>query len=535
MRAQTAKPVATARLPNVELFASGRRGGRNYTPADVDDMARNARRWGHLIQPPVKLGHGELQLFARQLDPGQRAEEQTGQPKIGGVDWRTAMSAWKRCPVCGGTGKADGKQCPDCNGVGRLRVLSADLHGLPAKLADQIDAGGYDRVSSEVYDTPPEGVPGHGKTLRAVSLQGGVQPVVKSLANLPRTQRSGLAPSRLSEPLALPGGAFRVFSEVRPMPLTAGTSDATRSANIAEMIRSGHPADQASAAAYRQQRETANKAAEGTMRHEHVQRLAEAGADPKILEEMPDHHLAHMAEVLDKNRGGGEEDYDAEPPAEMPEEKRAAFAERCRKMSAYAERGIKKYGETMIEPEKVAQAKFSELVASVKAELLGELGPIRANLTATKNEAKRDRVAKLCERLSAEGRIAPAELDAGPAGSLPTLIDDLCALDDTTKVHKFSEGGKTLQLSQFELALKRQERRPVFRKMGEQVRGGDGGKAGVGDPDAEKAQVEQNWHAFSEDYRRVGLTLEAQLKTFDTERSWRPDMTAEQFLGKARR
>ena len=40
------------------------------------------------------------------------------------------------------------------------------------------------------------------------------------------------------------------------MPLHKGTSDKTRGENIAEMVRAGHPQDQAVAAAYREQRES---------------------------------------------------------------------------------------------------------------------------------------------------------------------------------------------------------------------------------------------------------------------------------------
>jgi len=43
------------------------------------------------------------------------------------------------------------------------------------------------------------------------------------------------------------------------MPLRKGTSDATRSANIAEMIRAGHPRKQAIAAAFSQQRRSKRK------------------------------------------------------------------------------------------------------------------------------------------------------------------------------------------------------------------------------------------------------------------------------------
>jgi len=38
------------------------------------------------------------------------------------------------------------------------------------------------------------------------------------------------------------------------MPLKKGKSNATRSANIREMVKAGYPRDQAAAAAYRQQR-----------------------------------------------------------------------------------------------------------------------------------------------------------------------------------------------------------------------------------------------------------------------------------------
>jgi hypothetical protein len=43
------------------------------------------------------------------------------------------------------------------------------------------------------------------------------------------------------------------------MPLESGTSDKTRSRNIAEMVRSGYPVKQAAAAAYSQQRKSARK------------------------------------------------------------------------------------------------------------------------------------------------------------------------------------------------------------------------------------------------------------------------------------
>lgn len=50
------------------------------------------------------------------------------------------------------------------------------------------------------------------------------------------------------------------------MPLIKSASDAARSENIAEMIRAGHPRDQAIAASYHNQREA--------QRHTHEERQA---------------------------------------------------------------------------------------------------------------------------------------------------------------------------------------------------------------------------------------------------------------------
>lgn len=47
------------------------------------------------------------------------------------------------------------------------------------------------------------------------------------------------------------------------MPLKRGTSDKTRSSNIAEMVRAGYPQKQAVAAAYNQQRQSRKKRKRG--------------------------------------------------------------------------------------------------------------------------------------------------------------------------------------------------------------------------------------------------------------------------------
>src|SRR5262249_19299660 len=148
-----------------------------------------------------------------------------GIPKLGTVDWKSAKAERSECPACGGSGKDPenaSQSCPSCKGNGQLTKLRAGLQDVPAGLARLIRGRNYDRVSAEVYDEPPAGVPGKGKTLRALALLGGELPQVKTLNDVlamheafaERAQRA--APERQADLLlreARPdaGGVYQVF------------------------------------------------------------------------------------------------------------------------------------------------------------------------------------------------------------------------------------------------------------------------------------------------------------------------------------
>src|SRR5262249_23466480 len=138
---------------------------------------------GHLIRPPVKIGHEEKQPTL-QAGEGESLSAGTGVPKFGTVDWTTARKVKGACPACWGTGYSEQERCPACKGTGHQIGIRASLKDVPPSIAKLVSNKAYDRVSAEVYDEPPPGVPGKGKTLRAVSLLGGQLPEIKTLEDV---------------------------------------------------------------------------------------------------------------------------------------------------------------------------------------------------------------------------------------------------------------------------------------------------------------------------------------------------------------
>lgn len=225
----TADKPKLARLRNVEIFATGRHKGEDYSDADLDDMVRNfnqfsVRRAGRepLVKVPGVIGHEEEQPLL----------ENTGIPKVA-TPTRLEAKKGIPCKWCDGSGRwsYDGQRylCPGCRGKGKQSLLLADFDEIPPSIAKLINGRAYDQVSAEVYDEPPEGVPGKGKMLRRVAFLGGDLPHIKSLADLPHADYAefredlGAPPSariRMSRVARLTRGAAGVavvFSEIRPM------------------------------------------------------------------------------------------------------------------------------------------------------------------------------------------------------------------------------------------------------------------------------------------------------------------------------
>lgn len=288
-------------------------------------------------------------------------------------------------------------------------VLKFDAGHVDAGLAAEIKNKRFDDLSAEIYESPAEaGLSGRGMMLRRVAILGADVPKVKGLnpAGLDQTLRFSENPKT--------GFTIFVFSE-------------------------------------------------GAMgRDELMKALLAKGMPQEVLDTLDDVQLTAIVQVCgqaapapdpaQQQPAGGA----AAMPPEMPEEKEAAAVQ----FSEYAQQFATKY-----------KAKFNEelpqsrglAITFSEADLLKAVesvaGPIRANLSAAAVEAKRQRVQLFCENELNAGRILPAELDAG-AG--PTLVDRLLATDDASKVHKFSEGGRTIEMTALDAEMRAIRQRPAF-------------------------------------------------------------------------
>ncbi len=170
MTNQTAKPKLIpgkrpklGMLRNIKAFSAGVHKGQKYTRDDLASMVENFRKFSSpastsktKVVPPAKIGHEDDQPWLKSSEGPQRKED-TGIPSMG--------------QVVGMRQQGDD--------------LFVDVNRMPYKIAKLIDAGAYHKISPEVYDNPPEGVPGKGPMLRALSFLGGELPHIKDLGDLP--------------------------------------------------------------------------------------------------------------------------------------------------------------------------------------------------------------------------------------------------------------------------------------------------------------------------------------------------------------
>lgn len=153
-------------LNGVEIFATGTHRGKSYTDDDLDQMVSNFRRYSvgkrTLLKVPAVLGHEEDQSLLERSD-------------LPAAAWATDLwRARKACPACEGAGLTEDAEhkCQMCDGRGEVGVLKASFRDVPPKVARLLKGKAYATVSAEIYDEPPEGVPGEGKMLRRVAFSG---------------------------------------------------------------------------------------------------------------------------------------------------------------------------------------------------------------------------------------------------------------------------------------------------------------------------------------------------------------------------
>jgi len=148
------KELQTIDVDGVEILAVGKWHGhpktKEYTGKDLDNLVKSfealisAEKLNY--EPPVKLGH----------DDDQKLLQQDGYPAAG---WITSL-----------------KHVGD--------KLVANFKGVPKKIGDIIKAGGYKKVSSEIYYDYEIGGDKYPVVLKAVSLLGGDIPAVKTIKDI---------------------------------------------------------------------------------------------------------------------------------------------------------------------------------------------------------------------------------------------------------------------------------------------------------------------------------------------------------------
>ena len=145
--------LETVDIPGVEILAVGKWNGsqvRMYTKETLQNIAKSFKSLltnGELnYEPPLKLGHDEKQKLI----------QESGYPSIG---WVSALKV-----------KGD--------------KLVADFKDVPKRLAEVIKAGGYKKVSSELYFDYKIGGKTWPAVLKAVSLLGADVPAVKTIADI---------------------------------------------------------------------------------------------------------------------------------------------------------------------------------------------------------------------------------------------------------------------------------------------------------------------------------------------------------------
>lgn len=213
--------------------------------------------------------------------------------------------------------------------------------------------------------------------------------------------------------------------------------------------------------------------------------LVSKGLDHDVVEGMDDTQLAEMMKLISGGAAGGDT---AGTFAEMPEDKDKA-AEACRGMAA-------KYKE-----------KFGEELpaAAPSAPVTPMTQPERQF-----SEAERADIVRFTETY--RDHIDPAELDES-AGGL-TLIDVALALDNTKRVHKFTEKGITKTVSDREAYLKSIRDRKI-RYGGQKFRDGKAGPVTFAESATRKDKVKAFAEAKSDKLAKIPMTPDEYVKAWE--------------------
>ncbi len=489
-----------------EVFAAGTHRDKAYTPADLHDMADNFNRYQTgpraLLRVPAVLGHEEAdeQKFLKRSD--------------------LPAAAW------GAKARVRGDK------------LLLDFDEVPPQVAALLRAKRYRKVSAEVYDEPPQGVPGRGKMLRRVAFLGGDIPEIKTLADIPM-------PERYDEGFACRPACTFQFSEISPR-----TGRGTYFV-FSEM----HPMN----------------------RDEIIQKLQEHGCDAQALQDVPDAALAEMLRVCEDKEATREpaedpdqqfaEDDERMPPAPEGDEDSQSYADKARRYSTLARKfgSFKRHDEELdvdntggingvagtdtttgqpqpahAHPQGTPPAEYAgRHPKSVSMKFKDEAAFNTAVATEVRRILDREirgsirKIEKYNERQEAAARhkAAAADIDAlVSSGQVPPRERDheiaLLQKLDAVTVHKFAEGGKTVSRTEYEEHLAHlKRRRSLFTPLMRDLHS----PAVV---DAEVAKIEDHFEMFRESFKGTGKSKEDLVAGYKAARKHNEGLTADEFLGK---
>ena len=507
----------------VPLFLAGEHGpGEVYTDDDLRDMVRNFYLNRGKLDPPAAIGHEDEQSLL----------DNTGLPAVG---WPKRV--WVAKP----------------NAETPLTFF-ADIEDIPEPIGRLINARAYKKVSAEVYGEPPRGCAGKGKTFRRVAFLGGELPRIKTLGDLPHVRFSEriaaqIRPTRLvSVPgRRLPDGAYAIYSEVRPMPTTHGGTHRHSFSDGSTFHGGTHthvhgkgqtfgeeeppvmPAKREDVLEPPPKEEDLRREAEdppapmggadgtgGGSREDMISALQQQhGADPSVITpEVPDAVLAEWLRTLKQKdspdvgqhaEGQQHCSYDENgDPIPGPKGEKDGVPLPPDKLIP----GPKSYSEKAVQ----------NLVRQAVREAIPEIQSAKRQAQAALNDATHTRVLTFCERMRLEGRLLPAEIEAGK-------VESLLAMDNTT-LRKFSE--KAAACTALENEMRIIQARPRLVKFSEVARQGPitDPKA---DPDVEKVERFAEMHA--EAFAKTASDPKKFVETFKKKRATDPSYTAAKYLG----
>lgn len=441
----------------VEIFCTGTHRDQEWSEDDLDEIVKNFDLLSSGDDPeidvPIVIGHEEEQPLL----------DNTGIPALG---WVRNV---RKVPA---PGTKDNIQ------AGKTASIVADFVEVPETIAKLIDGGAYRHVSAEIYDdyTDPAGTH-HGKVLRRVAILGGELPQIKNLADLPLTEYAEKQRTTI----------ITFLREESAMPKT-------KIKRIKKYAEEEVP--------------TETPAPDAVSREELLAGIGEFGLDLGILGELTDAQLAEILRGLRMAAESAEIEGDETAMADQDQEKEKP------------QDGIAA-SDSVGPPIAAAQpAPASPKKVTLQyAEVTKRIREAEKKIAATENviakrlaQEKKAAIAAFCERMIREGKVLPAEVEAG-------LMDRLMRQD---AVSKFADGKTELDRQMSEI-----EARPVLVAFAERVKGG-----GSINTDAETAKVQRFAERFSDaDFQRLGNTKNGYIEAFRRARERNPQLTAREYCG----